>query len=72
MSESVDDLENQQNKKAQEMLRFLLQDDAFSVEFLITAIQEYVAENNVDRNPRGIGELPSWSFGRRHARSCIK
>lgn len=48
MSEGLD-LETQQQKVAQEMLRFLLKDQAFSVEFLITAIQEYVVKNNVKR-----------------------
>ena len=52
MSESVNDLESQQNKKAQEVLRFLIKDQAFSVDFLITAIQEYIENNNVERKRR--------------------
>jgi hypothetical protein len=43
------------SKETQEVIRFLIQDHAFDVEFLITAIQEYFHRNSAaqSKTPEG-------------------
>ena len=42
---SFDPLEAELNKETQDVLRFLLRDHAFDIEFLLTAVQEYYWHN---------------------------
>ncbi len=44
---SFDSMNSELSSKEQDLLRFLIRDQAFSVEFLVTAIQEYYQHNRV-------------------------
>ena len=43
-------LEFEQNSQCQDMLRFLINDQAFSTDFLMTAIAEYFQRNFKDKD----------------------